>query len=206
MTPSTPRPRLPYHQGISIGRINGRHVARRSPRASTEITAADRKARAVELRARGHTFQEIADTLGYASPAGASKAYHAALRERPAQNVDQLRAEAASRYEHLLAEAMRQIDAPGPRVSAIGKVAVFPPDHPRAGEIVEDESIRNRGIEAARKLINDHLALNGVTTGHPPAPNITVDQRSTTLIIAEINHDRALRGHPPLRVIPGVTA
>ena len=61
-------------------------MPRRSPKAATEITAADRKAAAVELRARGYTFADIALELGYADASGASKAYHAALRERPAQN------------------------------------------------------------------------------------------------------------------------
>jgi hypothetical protein len=176
-------------------------VPRRSPKASTEITAADRKARAVELRAAGYSFQAIADTLGYANPSGASKAYHAALRERPAQNVDQLRAEAQSRYEYLLAAAVRQIQEPGPRVSAIGKLATFPPGHPREGELVEDESIRNRGIESARKVINDYARITGVDTGQGPA--VVIDQRRTLVMLAEINQDRALRGHPPLPPIPG---
>ena len=178
-------------------------MPRRSPRASTEITAADRKARAVELRARGYSFQQIADTLGYSSPSGASKAYHSALRERPAQNVDELRAEAAGRYEYLLHEAMTQVADPGPTYSAIGRLVCYDDTHPLAGQPVPNQSVKTRAIESARKLISDYMQLNAVTPGRAPA--VVIDQRSTQMIIFEINADRALRGHPPLPAIPGIT-
>lgn len=181
-------------------------MPRRSQKPSTEITAADRKARAVELRSRGHTFAEIAAELGYAHPAAASKAYHAALRERPAANVDELRAEAATRYEYLIGEAMAQVQDPGPTYSAIGRLVCYEETHPTlAGQPVPNQSVKTRAIESARKLISDYMTLNAVTPGRAPA-TVVVDQRSTTLIIAEINADRALRGHPPLPVVPGVTA
>jgi len=178
-------------------------VPRRSQKASAEIAAADRKARAVELRSRGYSFQQIADTLGYANPSGASKAYHAALRARPAQNVDQLRAEAATRYEYLLAESVRQIEQPGPRVSAIGKLAVFPAGHPRAGEIVEDESIRNRGIESARKVINDYARLTGAELG--PSGFTLPDLFITRLAEARAAQERMDRQAPMpvLAPLPG---
>src|SRR5690348_3454561 len=71
-----------------------------------------------------------------------SRAYHAALRERPAQNVDQLRAEAASRYEYLLAETMKDIAGPGPAFSAIGRLVTD--EH---GVPVPNRSVRNRAID-----------------------------------------------------------
>lgn len=155
------------------------------------------------MRARGHTFAEIADTLGYANPSGASKAYHAALRERPAQNVDQLRAEAATQYQYLLSEAMSQVADPGPTYSAIGRLVCYDETHPLAGQPVPNQSVKTRAIESARKLIDGYMNLQGVTAGRAPAVHIE-DRRH--IIIAEINADRAQRGYPPLKAIPGVTA
>ncbi len=178
-------------------------MPRRSQKASTEITAADRKAKAVDLRARGYTFAQIADALGYSHASAASKAFHAALRERPAQNVDQLRAEAATRYEYLLAESVRQIDDPGPRVSAIGKVAVYPPGHPKAGQIVEDGSIRARGIDNARKVIGDYVRLTGAA---PAAPGLTLSEdqvrQMASVLIAQRDLD-ARAPRPPLQLPTG---
>jgi len=136
-------------------------VAKRSPKASTEITASDREARAVEMRAQGHSFQAIADTLGYSDASGASKAYHRALLRRPAQNVDQVRRQESERIEYLWQRTAAIIDDPGPRVSAIGKLAVYPPDHPRAGEIVPDESVRLRAAHEYRLQSESYRRLTG---------------------------------------------
>jgi len=48
------------------------------------------------------------------------------------------------------------IENPGPRVSAIGKLAVYPPGHAKAGQIVEDESMRARAIDIYRKASTDY--------------------------------------------------
>lgn len=136
-----------------------RRVPRRSPKAATEITAADRKAAAVELRARGYTFQRIADELGYANASSASKAYHAALRARPAQNVDMIRDQESARLEWLWRKTAAIVEDPGPRSSAIGKIVVYPPGHERAGAPVPDSSTALRAAteyrhqsESLRKL------------------------------------------------------
>jgi hypothetical protein len=136
-------------------------VPRRSMKASTEIAAADREAKAVEMRAAGHNFQAIADTLGYSDASGASKAYHRALRRRPAQNVDQVRQQEAERIEYLWQRTAAVIEDPGPRVSAIGKLAVYPAGHPRAGEIVADESVRLRAAHEYRMQSESYRKLCG---------------------------------------------
>jgi hypothetical protein len=77
---------------------------------STEITASDREARSVEMRAQGYSFQSIADTLGYSDASGASKAYHRALARRPAQNVDDLRDQESERLEYLWKKTAQVIE------------------------------------------------------------------------------------------------
>lgn len=171
-------------------------MPRRSPKAATEITAADRKAAAVELRARGYTFERIADELGYANASGASKAYHAALKARPAQNVDQIRGQEAARLEWLWRKTADIVEDPGPKSSAIGKIVVFPPGHEKAGEPVPDSSTALRAAteyrhqsESLRKLYAADVAA---------APSTVIDNSSTYL--AQINQFRVEHGQQPYRV------
>lgn len=125
----------------------------------------EKRARVVELRSHGLTWDAIAAEVGYSNASSASKAWHRAIQARPDMAVDKIRAEAATRYEYLFAEAVRQIEQPGPRVGATSKVAVWPSGHPRAGEIVEDESIRARAIDNARKATGDYVRLTGAELG-----------------------------------------
>ena len=134
-------------------------MPRRSLKAATEIAAADRKAAAVELRARGYTFERIAEELGYANASGASKAYHAALRSRPSQSVDMIREQESARLEWLWARTAAIVEDPGPRSSAIGKIVVYPAGHEKAGQPVPDSSTALRAAteyrhqsESLRKL------------------------------------------------------
>lgn len=173
-------------------------MPRRSPKAATEITAADRKAAAVELRARGYTFERIADTLGYANASGASKAYHAALRERPAQNVDQIRDQEAARLEWLWRKTAGIVEDPGPRSSAIGKIVVFPPGHEKAGEPVPDSST---ALRAATEYRHQSESLRKLYAADVPAPPTVALVDNRTQILAEINQFRVEKlGEAPLQI------
>lgn len=138
----------------------------------------ERCAKVVELRARGLTWDAIASEVGYANASSASKAWHKAIAQRPDQAVDKIRAEAATRLEYLYAQSVQQITQPGPRVSAIGKIAVYPDGHPRAGQIVEDEAIRARALDNARKAIGDYVRLTGAELV-PTASGLTEQQIRT---------------------------
>ncbi len=136
-------------------------VPRRSPKAVTEIASFDREARAVEMRAQGHSFQSISETLGYSDASGASKAYHRALARRPAQNVDQVRQQESERLEYMYRKTAEVIESPPPAHSAIGKVVI----NPETGEIIRDESVKIRAIETYRKLSESYRKLCGVDIG-----------------------------------------
>lgn len=55
------------------------------------VTAALRSARAVELRAQGYSFAQIAKELGYATPYSAWRAVHNALQKLPVKHVETYR-------------------------------------------------------------------------------------------------------------------
>lgn len=55
------------------------------------VTAAQRSARAVELRTQGYSFAQIAKELGYATPYSAWRAVNNALQKLPAKHVEAYR-------------------------------------------------------------------------------------------------------------------
>jgi hypothetical protein len=137
-------------------------VAKRSPKAATEIAQYDREARSVELRAQGYNFRQIADEVGYSDPSSASKAYHRALARRPAQNVDQVRSQEGERLEYLWRKTADLIENPTLVHSAIGKTV---PDPRRPGEFLIDQSAQIRAIDEYRKLSESFRKLTGADVG-----------------------------------------
>jgi hypothetical protein len=135
---------------------------KRSPKAATEIAAYDREARSVELRSQGLNFSQIAGELDYASASGAAKAYHRALRRRPAQNVDMVRAQESERLEYLWKKTADLIENPTLVHSAIGKTV---PDPRNPGEFLIDQSAQIRAIDEYRKLSESFRKLTGADVG-----------------------------------------
>lgn len=72
------------------------------------IERAERRARAVQLRADGHTIRQVAQELGI-SPTTAHEDIQRALAEVPAESVDQLRAIWGQRLESAVSLVMDQI-------------------------------------------------------------------------------------------------
>lgn len=69
---------------------------------SNALNTIERQARAVELRKSGHTFQQIADELGYAGHQGAYKAVMAALKKTLQEPTDELRSLELERLDTML--------------------------------------------------------------------------------------------------------
>jgi hypothetical protein len=90
----------------------------------------------------------------------------------------------------LFGKTAEQIEHPGPRVTAIGKLAVYPPDHPKAGEIVEDEAIRARAVDNYRKLSDSYVRLTGAALA-PPGTGLNEDQVRMMAEIIVARRDRA---------------
>ena len=67
-----------------------------SKTSKNRLVAVDRQRQALELRAAGHSFESIAQTIGYSGPSGAYKAVVSALDktlQEPAENLRQLELE-----------------------------------------------------------------------------------------------------------------
>lgn len=112
------------------------------------------------MRAQGFSFASIAETVGYADASGASKAYHRALARKPAQNVDQIRAQEAERLEYLWKRASEVIEDPPLVHSAIGKV-VPDPRPGREGLFLVDERAKIAAITEYRHLSESYRKMTG---------------------------------------------
>lgn len=67
-----------------------------------DLTPVERQAQAVQLRKAGHSFDEIAQRLGYAGKQGAHKAVMTALRKMLQEPTDELRALELERLDSML--------------------------------------------------------------------------------------------------------
>lgn len=87
-------------------------------KAVNQVNAAGMQRDALELRKQGHTFQYIADQLGYAHPSGARHAVMAGLRKIIQEPADELRKLELERLDVMLNSlwpAILRADAYTPR-------------------------------------------------------------------------------------------
>jgi AraC-like DNA-binding protein len=143
-------------------------MVRRSPKAATEIAQYDREAQALELRARGYTFSAIAAELDFADASGASRAYHRALGRKPAQNVEEIREQEASRIEFLWRKTADLIEHPKLAHSAIGKTI---PDPRSPGEYLIDQSAQIAAMREYRLQSESYRKMCGADLHVPVNPN-----------------------------------
>lgn len=66
------------------------------------LSAAQRQAEALRLRASGKSFEAIAEALGYRSPSGAHKAVTTGLQKTLQEPADELRVMEAERLDRML--------------------------------------------------------------------------------------------------------
>lgn len=150
----------------------GQRNRRSSNRASSKaISAAQRQARAVELRKAGHTFQHIADELGYAGHQGAYKAVMTALKKTLQEPSDELRTLEVERLDSMLNALWPQI---------IARNAYTP----RAVEValkVMDRRAALLGLDAP-KVVEDHRTVQITMMAERMAADTGLDKNE---IIAE---------------------
>ena len=80
-----------------------------------------KRAQVVELRARGLTWDQIAAQTGYSDASAASKAWHAAIKQRPDLTVDQVRAQEKTRLEAMDSRLSDIIASPPIKTTSIGR-------------------------------------------------------------------------------------
>jgi hypothetical protein len=87
------------------------------------------------------------------------------------------RAEVAATMRRKYDELQRIIDDGTPRSSAIGKVVVYPEGHERAGEIINDDSVRIRAIAEQAKLLTQYRQMFAVDIHQPRPPSSSTSAR-----------------------------
>lgn len=81
----------------------------------------DKRAQVVKLRAQGRTWDQIAEQIGYSNGSAASKAWRAAIRQRPDLTVDEIRAQEKTRLEQMDSRLNDIIAAPPIKTTSIGR-------------------------------------------------------------------------------------
>lgn len=88
---------------LEIPPVQGRH--------RNKVLAARRRTRAIELITAGHTYQQVADDLGYANKGSVHHVVHNALAKAERSSVAEHRELAYSRLEALLASVWDDAEA-----------------------------------------------------------------------------------------------
>jgi hypothetical protein len=199
-------------RGKAVRLRNGRGRYTLSP------DTARRRDRAVQLRAEGWTYARIAEEVGYASAASALKAINAALAAIPQQSCEELVRSETARLEAIDAVLSEILARPPVKTTSIGRTqwdvrtcscptkARTDRDHDPDCQ-VQPVLAMEVVIAAAkeRRQVGESLRRMRGADAQAGSPSVVIDLRRNTILLAEINADRALRGHPPMRSIPGVT-
>ena len=123
-----------------------RQVKIRKPKAGElQVSHAEKQAAALILRKSGHTFEEIAEQLDYASKSGAFKAVMSALKKTIQEPADELRALELERLDVMLKSVWPFILKGSPR-------------HVEMGLKVMDRRAALLGLDAP-KQVEDHRTV-----------------------------------------------
>lgn len=108
--------------------------------------------RAIKLRVKGAHWSEVAAECGFSSPAAALRAVGVAMEaatQRATETADQMRNTAQMRYESLLSDTLKMLDADAPETyDADGN-----PNTP------DDRAVKLRAVDEARRIITDIAKL-----------------------------------------------
>lgn len=120
------------------------------------LESAERDAEACRMLERGHTYQEISDTLGFGSRGHAYRAIQQALAALPRESAMELRRVRTNQLNYLLYNAMQIIAGTYPVVSQSGRVV-----EDADGKPLLDEGPRLAAIDKARRIIMDLAKIEG---------------------------------------------
>jgi len=183
----------------------------------------DKRARVVELRAQGKTWQQIADLTGYANASSASKAWHRAIQQHPDQAVDAIRAQEKTRLEQMDSVMSGIIANPPIRATSIGRVMWDPrtctcgvkgdtkrghADDCQVAPVLDASAVVRATAE--RRAIGESLRRPTAADGAAPAAGHADAEIRLMAAIDAASRDRGQRGHrsapPPLPLAPATRA
>jgi len=148
---------------------------------TSPLTAKHKREKAIALRTKGRTWQQVADEIGYSGPAAACNAVQEYLRQYPSPDAEELRAVENLKLDYLEQKVHEDyLSKPHVVVTASGKVAtrnvgIMTDDegqpifdskgHPvYATEEVEDNEPVIRGVKALLDIAARRAKLNGLDT------------------------------------------
>lgn len=172
----------------------GRRVARRARKDLDKVQ--DRRAEVVQLRAQGWTWDRIASHTGYSNGSAASKAWRAAIKQRPDLAVTEIRAQERERLEEMDAKLAEIIASPPAQHSAIGKIVVDD-----EGNVVRNMSIVVQALKERRMVGESYRRLCGADAA--PAALVLSEQLVTQYARARAVQDQMDHQAPvPLAALP----
>lgn len=118
---------------------------------------AERDRKAMELHARGRTWQQIADELGYSDRAHACKQVMRAYARADKQPVEAMRESMNGKLEKLYQMAMEVAEAR--HLKVVNGSVVFDPEQ---GGVMEDDAPVLAAIDRMTRLLERMAKVNGI--------------------------------------------
>lgn len=168
-----------------------RYVPKRA-RKDLDVVQAKR-ARVVELRGQGWTWDRIAAEVGYSNGSAASKAWRAAIRQHPDQTVDEIRFQQRTRLEQMDSRLSDLITSPPLKTTAIGRVLT----DPETGEPVRDMGAAIAAIRERRQIGESLRRLTGADTPPSRSDGLNEDQVRLMAEVIVARRDRGLHAALP---------
>lgn len=122
------------------------------------IDGAERDARACEMKARGATYQQISDTLGYGSRSNAHRAVKAALAAIPVESGEELRRLQLDTLEYLAGHAARVLERQHLTITQSGRIVT----DEETGERVLDDGPILAAIDRILRIQDRKAKLMGL--------------------------------------------
>lgn len=121
------------------------------------LESAERDAEACRMLERGHTYQQISDTLGFGSRSHAYEAVQQALALLPRESAMELRRVRTNQLNYLLYNAIQIMERTYPVVSQSGRIV-----EDADGRPLLDEGPRLAAMDKARRVIMDLAKIEGI--------------------------------------------
>ena len=148
-----------------------------------QMTAFQKQVQALEMRCKGHSFQEIADALGYSQPCGAYQAVVTAMRDTKQEPADVLRDRERERLNRLIVSLWDRATKPKYR-------KVKDPSDPKGKRTIEEEIPPSlKALDRLIKLLDSLYEIENLKApkrvhygGDKDAPPIRTDNTNTEVI------------------------
>lgn len=174
----------------------------------------DKRAKVVELRSLGWTWDRIAAEAGYSNGSAASKAWRAAIRQRPDQTVDEVRSQERTRLEAMDSRLSDIIARPPIKTTSIGRTQydvrtctctvkgrTDEPHEPGCQvQPVLDETAVIAAIKERRQIGESLRRLTGADAA--PLPGVGLSEQQVRMMAEVIVAQRDRAQQVPLQLAP----